>query len=246
MWWCEEMWRKRERGTEAVQRRDLALLNQLVGLCVALQPSIIPAVMTIGSNNKKEQTAQREEKVKALVDMVEVVSKLFAGARECIRRFLFSETEDWTDVGERPGVETWAGFIRVECLLKGLPPTPSSQQARVNPRMQGHVTAIVKDMSNNWITSDGRVTTRITAAGGPARVPGQQQQQQRLSSSTQSTTGATPARSQGTGYTVRDREELLWDLYARLGEWRLGEGSDDKRGHRMERRRLWDDEMFMF
>ncbi|KAK3490521.1 Mus7/MMS22 family-domain-containing protein [Neurospora hispaniola] len=245
VWWCEEMWRQRERGAEEVKRRDLALLNQLVGLCVALQPSIIPAVITLRSNTKKEQTAQREEKVKVLVEVVEVVSKLFDGARACIRRFLFSETEDWADVAERPGVETLTGFIRVECLLEGLPPTPSSQQARVNPRMQGHVTAIVKDMSNNWMISDGRVTTRFTAAGGPARVPGQQQQQ-RLSSSTQSTTGATPARSQGTGYTVRDREELLWDLYARLGEWRLGEGSDDRRGYQLERRILWDDEMFMF
>ncbi|KAJ4413597.1 hypothetical protein N0V85_003496 [Neurospora sp. IMI 360204] len=256
VWWCEQMWMKRGRGSaeahsreeearrrEEVQRRDLALLNQLVGLCVALQPSIIPAVITFGNNKKKEPTRQREEKVKALVDMVDVVSKLFDGARECIRRFISPELKDCADVEERPGYPT--GFIRVECLLKGLPfPPLSSQQARVNPRVQGHVRAIVKDMSNNWMISDGRVTTRFTAAaGGPARVPGQQQQQH-LPSSTQSTTGAAPARSQGTGYTVRDREELLWDLYARLGEWKLGEGSDDTLGCRRDRGGLWDDEMF--
>ena len=306
VWWCEELWKKRGRiGTgrgQEVKRRDLAVLNQLVALCLALQPSIIPIVFSHGKKQKGE--------VKALADMVQVVSKLFGAARECIRQYIFPEPKpkpegqgrrrraaaglgldlDLDLEEERPDdvVEVQVenqdnnGFIRVESLLRGLRSSSTSSshhqqqgQARVvNPRVQGHVTSIARDMSNNWIVFEGRVTTRITAApaagagggSGSARVPypGQgQQQQQQLPSSTQSTTTATatatatsagavaaPARSQGTGYTVRDREELLRDLYARLGEWRLGEWMSgdttalDCQKRRERRRRLWDDEMF--
>ncbi|KAK1779410.1 Mus7/MMS22 family-domain-containing protein [Copromyces sp. CBS 386.78] len=268
VWWCEELWRRKSRGRgagmgrEEVKRKDLAVFNQLVGLCVALQPSMIPVVLT----HSKEQ----REEMKALVDMVQVVSRLFDAARECIRRFILPERkpegrgrgraaagldldlEEGPDLVEVDENQDNNGFIRVEGLLAGLRPPPTSSslqqggQARfVNPRVQGHVTSMVKDMSNNWIVSDGRVTTRFAAAaGGPARIlPGQQQ----LPSSTQSSTAgasAAPAGSQGTSYVVRDREALLRDLYARLGEWKLGEWTSDTLDHRRERRRLWDDEMF--
>ena len=106
VWWCEQLLNNRARvgagrEEEEVKKKDLAVLNQLVALCVALQPSIMPVVLASTStsptsrnnNHNNNQTREEEEEVvkkqSSLREMVEVVSQLFVSARKCIRHFLF-------------------------------------------------------------------------------------------------------------------------------------------------------------
>ncbi|KAK3392614.1 Mus7/MMS22 family-domain-containing protein [Sordaria brevicollis] len=183
---------------------------------------------------------EEDEKYEDLLEIVDIISRVFDMASECIRRYLFPHPagSQAARFDERPHVEDQPGFIRVEALLRGLPPSGLSRQFNQqtnNPRMDGHVNSIIMDMASDWVVlADGRISTQTQtgqshSVTGNSRVPGQQQLQfppsGNQSGATTATTGTTadPARSQGTAFqTAKDREELLKELYKTLGEWTIG------------------------